>query len=140
VRPAGQEETVAIDWANVGGGAVGEELAQLVAGSLSRGRFAPADARSVDEVVFDGYVAGLRDAGWRGDPGLARLGYTVASVIMFTARVVTLLQSAASDERRLAAEAARRGRTAEDVLHHCAATLEFLLSLADEAQAALPST
>jgi hypothetical protein len=41
---------------------------------------APAeDALRLDEVVFTGSIAGLRNAGWQGDERLVRFGYTAAA-------------------------------------------------------------
>jgi hypothetical protein len=41
------------------------------------------DAPELDTLVFEGYLVGLGDAGWTGDPGLARLGFTAASAMIF---------------------------------------------------------
>jgi hypothetical protein len=57
------DELVAIDWASVGFGAIGEELAPLVASSLT---FFEADvsiAGELDVVAFAGYIDGLQEAG-----------------------------------------------------------------------------
>jgi hypothetical protein len=34
----------------------------------------------LEHVVFEGYLEGLRDAGWKGDPRQIRLGYTASSI------------------------------------------------------------
>jgi hypothetical protein len=34
----------------------------------------------LEEIVFEGYLEGLCEAGWSGDPQQVRLGYTAASV------------------------------------------------------------
>jgi AcrR family transcriptional regulator len=75
----GRDQTVAIDWAFVGTGAIGEEIEPLVLRSLAFGEVEPGEAHELDEAVFAGYLDGLRDAGWRGDPRQARLGYTAAA-------------------------------------------------------------
>lgn len=72
---------VLIDWALAGRAAIGEELVALVAVSLSSSSVPISDAALLDRTVFDGYVEGLRDAGWSGDPQLARLGYTCAMTL-----------------------------------------------------------
>jgi hypothetical protein len=36
--------------------------------------------QELEEIAFDGYLKGLRDVGWQGDPQQVRLGYTAASV------------------------------------------------------------
>jgi len=37
-------------------------------------------AEELDDLAFEGYLEGLRDAGWRGDPRQVRLGYTASSL------------------------------------------------------------
>jgi hypothetical protein len=76
----GGDQTVAIDWAFVGTGAIGEELVPLVLASVAFNEVDLAQAPALEDVVFEGYLEGLRDAGWRGDPRQARLGYTAASL------------------------------------------------------------
>jgi len=39
-----------------------------------------APAQALDEIVFAGYLAGLDDVGWRGDPRQVRLAYTAAAI------------------------------------------------------------
>jgi hypothetical protein len=71
---------VVIDWSFVGAGAVGEDVGNLVP-DASFDHFVPAAALAeLEEVVFDGYVQGLRDAGWNGDTRLVQLGMWSSSV------------------------------------------------------------
>lgn len=77
----GADQTVAIDWVFAGIGAIGEEIANLLAASLIWFEYDAAAARSLDEAVFAGYLDGLREAGWQGDPRLVRLGYTAACAL-----------------------------------------------------------
>jgi hypothetical protein len=77
-------EIVLIDWTYAGSGAIGEELVPLVQatylwGEVERGTYA-----ELEEEVLSGYIAGLKDAGWQGDPRLVRLGYTAASALRYT--------------------------------------------------------
>ncbi len=67
---------VLLDWALAGTGAIGEELVSLAAVSLYYSGFTQAYAEELDRNIFEGYVTGLREAGWRGDERLARIGYT----------------------------------------------------------------
>ncbi len=76
-------QTVMIDWAFAGSAAAGEEIAPLVAASLNLLEFDCTQARSLDQVVFEGYIQGLREAGWRGDPRAVRSTYITASVIRY---------------------------------------------------------
>lgn len=82
-RTDGRKQTVAVDWAFVGIGAIGEEISPLVQASLSFFEVEPTEAKALDDIVFNGYLAGLEDAGWQDDPRLVRFGYTAASTLCF---------------------------------------------------------
>ncbi len=69
--------TVAIDWATAGLGRVGEEAGMSTANNLFWLEVPIEQAGALDHATFTAYVTGLREAGWPGDPQLARLGYTV---------------------------------------------------------------
>ena len=71
-------ETVAIDWESLGPGTVGADIASLVCGTIRRGDYPARRADALDRAVFGGYLRGLRDAGWAGDPDLVRLGFVAA--------------------------------------------------------------
>lgn len=76
-----KDEVILLDWALASIGAIGEELVCLVAVSLFYEGFTAAHADELDKTVFAGYIAGLRQAGWRGEPELARIGFTCAMVL-----------------------------------------------------------
>jgi hypothetical protein len=73
------DDTVALDWAWAGIGAIGEELAVLLR-SLSRGSVSYA---AFDSALFENYLAGLRASGWTGDEHLVRLGYTATVALRY---------------------------------------------------------
>jgi hypothetical protein len=77
---AGEDQTVMIDWAYVGRGPIGADLNPLVLMGISLGGVEMDKMRDLEEIVFEGYLEGLREAGWQGDPQQVRLGYIVASV------------------------------------------------------------
>ena len=77
----GEPETVAIDWAMVGSGSVGAEVANLVGGGVSFYDIPAADAKEYEAVVLEGYMAGLRNAGWQGSPELVRFGFAATTVL-----------------------------------------------------------
>ncbi len=77
---AGADRLVAIDWAQAGMGALGEDPAQLQMVSLTFLDYPVADADRLGEAIFDGYLVGLRTAGWQGDARLVRLGFAIASL------------------------------------------------------------
>jgi hypothetical protein len=79
----GTDVTVAVDWPYCGIGGIGEELAPLVAMGQGRRDVSLKDLHALDGVVFAGYVDGLRDAGWRGDPDLARFGLVASAPLRY---------------------------------------------------------
>ncbi len=80
----GVKEMVAIDWALAARGAIGEDLAGLVAGNLLLFEAGGMTPSRLDEMCFAAYLEGLRDAGWSGAPRHIRLGYTASLVIQHT--------------------------------------------------------
>jgi hypothetical protein len=130
--PAGLLETVAVDWEKIGPGPIGAEIATLTFGTLRRCEFDASRAEELDTAVFDGYVDGLREAGWRGEVELVRLGYTAAIALRWTvlAAILRMLVHGA--------EPVRTSRNifvpAEEVLMQRIRLAEFLLDRADEAR------
>ncbi|MDF2961470.1 MAG: aminoglycoside phosphotransferase [Paenibacillus sp.] len=115
---------VAIDWAFVGIAGLGEELGRLYGLILHMGGGAAADPDS----LFEPYMAGLKEAGWHGDPDLVRFGFTASAGIrcgMVVPKLVDRL-SKRNNEDLLTDEMKERSRIAVQ-----------LLELAEEAQVLL---
>jgi hypothetical protein len=130
----GGPETVAIDWAFLGRGAVGEECAPLVMASILLGEgLEPDDVPALSRACYAGYLAGLRDAGWAGDERLVRLGYAAATALRFGpfSGFVDLI---GADDALLASEEPVTGAPFDAVLDRFAALQPFVLALADEAR------
>jgi hypothetical protein len=80
----GEMETVAIDWGYFGVGALGEEIAAtVVCPVIWFNGMTAAQLPELEEIILDGYLHGLRQAGWRGDPRLVRLGYLCAVALRY---------------------------------------------------------
>ena len=79
---AGGDETVAIDWAHAGVAPLGAELPPLVTSSVlwSQG-VGPGELGELADRCLEGYLAGLGDAGWRGDPRLAEFGFAATAAL-----------------------------------------------------------
>jgi hypothetical protein len=77
-QPDGQ--IVLIDWAFAGLGAVGEDAGNLVPDAVLDHFVPAAELPALEQAVYEGYLAGLRAAGWREDPRLVRLGMWSSSV------------------------------------------------------------
>jgi hypothetical protein len=79
-RPAaGQEQTVALDWALAGVCSIGYDLGSLAFGAyLNRPE---ATLTEIDDALFMSYLDGLRDVGYRIDADMVRFGYTTAAAL-----------------------------------------------------------
>lgn len=75
---AGHAQTVALDWGSAGIGVVGDELVPLFATTLKFFEFEIAQIPRLEALIFEGYLQGLRDAGWQGDENLVRFGFTAS--------------------------------------------------------------
>lgn len=126
------DETVAIDWVFAGIGGIGEEIANLLAASLIWFEYDAAEAKSLDETVFTGYLDGLREAGWHGDPQLVRLGYTAACALRWGVVGLWWLRSL-SDVGKQAELEKHWGRPLPELVSQWAKTTYYVLNLAAEA-------
>jgi hypothetical protein len=138
-RCEGSEDasTVALDWEWAGIGALGEDLAPLVAGSLCMGDADAADGRHLDAVAFAGYLDGLREVGCLGDAAEARFAYCAASALRCGLWGAWLAGQLAREEAGHAAVSAFFARPARAVVQHFVRLLPLLLDHADEALAAV---
>jgi Phosphotransferase enzyme family len=76
-------ETILVDWAYCGIGALGEDPGNFVPDALLDA-FVPAEeADELEAMVWDGYRAGLADAGWTGDERAVRLAFCATAWLKF---------------------------------------------------------
>lgn len=75
-------ELVAIDWNFAGIAPAGTELVALV-GALGLVHFPSNQARELDQACFEGYLEGLRQAGWQPDPRQVRLCYCLTVILRY---------------------------------------------------------
>ena len=66
LRPGGQ--VTLIDWSFAGAGAIGEDAGNLVPDAAFDHFIAASDLPGLEQAVFDGYLRGLRAAGWARGP------------------------------------------------------------------------
>ena len=133
--PSADEQTVAIDWAYLGTGAVGEDIAPLVVSSVLWGKgVTPSDLPDLADAAFEGYVAGLRDAGWQGDPRLVRLGCDVTMALRYGPLLGVVHGVTIPPERRAATERTI-GVTLEDFFDRYAAIQRFTFERAEAVRA-----
>jgi hypothetical protein len=135
-RPDGAEETVGIDWEYTGYLAAGEEVGQTLSVAGAFFHLDPADLPALDEALFAGYLAGLRDAGWRVDPRPVRFAYAAHAALR---NLFNAVGASLPDEARRAAILQNQGHTWEELAGRRAAVRPFLLTRADEARRLLGS-
>ncbi len=130
---AGSRGTVAIDWAFVGFGRVGEEIGITTANNLIWMEVVPDQAKALDQAVFSGYVEGLRDAGWQGDARLARLGYCVNAALVLGLAWPVVHLGFMQEPEWVGLMQKSIGHPIDAIFEAWSATQFFLLDLADEA-------
>jgi hypothetical protein len=93
----------------------------------------PEDLPALETHVFEGYLAGLRDAGWGGDARLARLGYA-ATVALRYGPLLGVPPQLEADERQRAALTQTLGHPFEEAVARYGRMLPHILDRADEAR------
>jgi hypothetical protein len=71
---------VLIDWSFAGLGALGEDAGNLVPDAAFDHFITAEDLPRLEQAVFEGYLSGLRAAGWNDDPRLVQLGMWSSAV------------------------------------------------------------
>jgi hypothetical protein len=92
------ERLFAVDWAFLGPGPIGAELAPLVTASVAFVGVALDRWRDLEETAVEAYLGGLQDAGWRGRSDQARFGFAAYSALRYGPGCVRLVLPALLDE------------------------------------------
>jgi hypothetical protein len=129
--PSDQDELVAIDWAHCGVNSLGADLYALIGLSCFLCEWPPEGLAELEGATFAAYLDGLRDAGWRGDPDLVRLGYVRLTSLTFGLIGPAVLADPA-DEGKSAWAQHLTGRTLDDYNAGIVALCEYGLERADE--------
>jgi len=69
------DETILVDWAYCGLGALGEDPGNFVPDALLDGFAAAEETAELERTVWDAYRTGLADAGWAGDERAVRFAF-----------------------------------------------------------------
>jgi hypothetical protein len=130
----GQEQTVVLDWQCAGLGPVGE-IGNLLLTSLMNLEMKGADASALDAVIWESYLQGLQEAGWKGDARQVRFCYTAYPALRWglVFPLLMVLPYVLDESKRTEAEE-KYGQSIEELLRQWADALYFLLDLADEAR------
>jgi hypothetical protein len=130
------EQLVMIDWAYVGHGEVGLDLADLFGASHVTFSVDTTDLHAFDATVFGSYLAGLRDAGWYGDEQMVRFSFAASAALKYGGLLFWLHELAAG--RDTSGWEGVYDRPIETIIHEHTALVMYLLDLADEAHALGP--
>lgn len=130
---AGQDELVAVDWSFCGPGALGMDIGELIANSAFFCELEPAAVDETEAAALQGYLAGLKDAGWGGDERLARLGYLLSATLWMGATLPGWAALMLAPEAGVNVQALY-GRPADAVLEGWVMLTQFLLGRAEEAR------
>ncbi len=129
----GELGTVAIDWSGIGRASIGYDPAQMLTLALIWSDYA--QSLAIEAAIFQGYLDGLRAAGWQGDPRLTRLGFTSA-ILKVRATFVMRLLSTVSDNGEVSGWFKRalqeRGQSLEQWCESKAWLQPYLRSLFEE--------
>lgn len=82
-HPGEPDDTILIDWSLAGIGAIGEELGPLVGASVVFMDAPVSDIEEMSEAVLEGYIAGLKDAGWDSDSDVVRRVFHTAMALRY---------------------------------------------------------
>jgi hypothetical protein len=130
----GDHQTVAVDWAFAGKGALGEELVPLILASVMFFEVGLDKAQALEEIAFEGYLQGLHDAGWQGDPRQVRLGYAAAASLRYKFNDARRWLALVLDENLHPMILQMWGMPIEKVIDHTAQLASIFDRLADEAR------
>lgn len=130
----GTEETVAIDWEYAGYYAPGEEVGQTLSVASAFYDVDPTALPALDEALFAGYLAGLREAGWRGDPRHVRFAYVAHAALR---NAFNAVGASVPDDAGRASAVRTYGHTWEDLAARRAEVRPFLRARAEEARGLL---
>jgi hypothetical protein len=89
--------------------------------------------RELDQAVFEGYLEGLRSAGWQGDPRPVRFSHVVGSTLKFSVGIYGIAYMVADENQHPILEQ-MFGYPVETLVEVWGTTLRFLTELADEAR------
>lgn len=128
----GSEQTLALDWAFVGRGALGAELGPLIRASILFFEAEGIPAQQLEEVAFQGYLDGLADVGWRGDSRVVRFGYAASTALRYGVGTVRLVLPVLLDEQLHARGEQLFGNPMEEALEMWAEEARYIATLTAE--------
>ncbi len=121
-QEGGITSLIAIDWQFASVSGIGEDLGRMFGYALMKNKIPISSLEEYKESIFESYVQGLRDAGWKGNSDLARFGFNVSAGLRFVLGMDKLFTGL------------ERGDTNRSVeLGHHIDVIQALLGMVDEA-------
>ena len=125
--------TVAVDWPKVGTAPLGTDLGLFVYSPLVWLEISADDAKGLVEPIFDGYMRGIRNAGWNGNESLIRMSYLASIGVDGGNSVAWMAHRAATDDNARDFMVDTIGHPIDQLLDGWREALEFFLKLTDDA-------
>ena len=122
----GQPQITAVDWAFVGIGAIGQELAPLV--------FSNRSEPEMEAHALRHYLSGLLDAGWQGDERSVQLGYAITMALEYGLVLVGFYVDALLDEQQHPSLEQGFGEPIDKLVEQYASWMAFALPRAEQAR------
>ena len=129
---AGDGYTVAIDWSQVGIGALGMDVGHLLADPIKQMILPDEALRAFTEAVFMAYVDGLTEAGWSGDLEQIRFAFLTRLGCEALRNITVAILSVENPEIRKQAEKIRKDTSDKSAARRIDAQ-RFFLRFKDEA-------
>ena len=117
-----------IDWEFAGVGALGEEMAAFVGATLLLDHVPMAEAPQLEAVALDGYLVGLREAGWDGDADAVWQAYRCAMPLRYALSSLASIGRTAMQPDFAEHWSQQMGKPLESILAQRAEFLRFLLT------------
>lgn len=124
--PVGEPRLVAIDWAFVGVGGIGQEVAPLI--------FSDRREPAIEDHVLRNYLAGLHMTGWRGEEQLVHFGYAATMALQYGLALIGFCVEALLDEGQHKFLEEGFGEPLEQLVLRYGSWLEFTLPRAQQAR------
>ncbi|MFN8469678.1 MAG: phosphotransferase [Caldilineaceae bacterium] len=134
-RNSGELETVAIDWAMVGTGCVGAEVATFVGSTLVFYEIAAEEILEYETLALTNYVKGLRDAGWQGSDKIVRFAYAANISLINALGLAGVMLTLFADPEEVRFHERFYGRPFEELMSQRAIMQRYFLDLGEEALA-----
>ena len=122
------DDLVLLDWAFVGEGALGEEMAAFVGATLLLEHVPLAEAEQLEQVALAGYLAGLRAAGWAGDQATIEEAYLCAMSMRYAPLTLASMLRTVIQPDYAADWERKAGKPLTDILAHRAGLVRFYLT------------